>query len=95
MSIEPAFRLADGRVFKLPALPDLTEFRLSGNWRFFPLAGMACFYDQTTATGATLFTENSFWVIQQPVTREHYWLYCELLASAQDSQAADALAVKH
>lgn len=96
MNNEPALRLADGRVFKMPSTPELSEFRLSGNWRLYPQSEMACFYDETTSTGASLFTAGAgFWVIQQPITRENYWLHCELLAGATNNEKAKVAGVMH
>lgn len=90
MNDRNAFRLADGRVFRMPDAPDVGEFGLVGNWRYFPSADLVGFYDESTQTGATLFAGLGVWSLQQPVTRDHFWLHCELLDRVKSTEPSRA-----
>ena len=76
----PALRLVDGRVFALPPVADVAEYRLPGNFRQWPEADLVGCYDESTATGALLFCAVSFWNVSHPIARADFWARCEVAA---------------
>lgn len=73
----PYFQLRDGRRLLLPLPPNLAEFNMAGNGREF--GEFLAFYDGTTQTGATFYTESQVWHLQHPLAREVFWTNCELM----------------